>query len=213
MALAADLQAVLDAEPLDLARAALVVARLEYPSLRSAPTLEALERLGRRATERLRPASGAPLRTRAALVSHLLFEEEGFAGNHEQYDDYRNSYLNVVLERRLGIPITLALVYMHVAARAGLHGGAARSGTVPAAQAWAGRPRPRGLGAGLGARESAAAPDRRTELTPTGRARARRPTNRKPPAVRRADLDPWQRVRQRAGCYLPRGDWLPVQPG
>src|SRR6185295_3779128 len=52
--------------------------------------------------------------------SQFLFEEEGFRGNAEDYYDPRNSFLNDVLDRRLGIPITLSVLYIVVAARAGL---------------------------------------------------------------------------------------------
>ena len=55
-----------------------------------------------------------------ANLNRLLFEEEKFTGNEEDYDDPRNSYLNDVLDRKAGIPITLALVYQEVARRCGL---------------------------------------------------------------------------------------------
>jgi len=53
-------------------------------------------------------------------VNELLFGEEGFRGNEGQYYDPRNSYLNEVLDRRLGLPITLSIVYVAVAREAGL---------------------------------------------------------------------------------------------
>lgn len=115
-----ELDEVLSLEPIDLARAALIAARIEQPALDPRPSLDRLDRLGERASERLsrleRPTNDA----RAAALNLLLFEQEGFAGNHAHYDDYRNSLLNVVLDRRLGIPITLALIYMEVARRAGV---------------------------------------------------------------------------------------------
>jgi regulator of sirC expression with transglutaminase-like and TPR domain len=55
-----------------------------------------------------------------AVLNEILFGEEGFRGNAANYYDPRNSYLNDVLERRLGIPITLSLVYVEVGRRAGL---------------------------------------------------------------------------------------------
>ncbi len=55
-----------------------------------------------------------------AAINKVLFEEENFSGNSEEYDDPRNSYLNDVLERKKGIPITLSLVYTEVARRRGL---------------------------------------------------------------------------------------------
>lgn len=117
-ALADDLKAALAIPGDGLTRAALVIARLEYPRLDPAPFLERLEALGERAAARMR---GADTAMQVAGLNALLFEEEAFAGNSAQYDDPRNSCLNVVLERRRGIPITLSVVYMDVARRAGLH--------------------------------------------------------------------------------------------
>jgi len=118
--LVADLRTLLDEDPLDLARAALTIARLEYPGLRAAASLHTLDRIGAHARIRLRPLGRAPLRERVALLNRIVFDEEGFTGNQRYYDDFRNSCLNVVIERRLGIPITLALVYMEIARRSGL---------------------------------------------------------------------------------------------
>jgi regulator of sirC expression with transglutaminase-like and TPR domain len=119
MPLAAELQAVLATEPIDLARAALVIAKLEYPHLDPAPSLQRLDELGASARDRVERCDCPTARARIGVLNRLLFEDEGFAGNRAHYDDFRNSLLNVVLERRLGIPITLGLVYMDVARRAG----------------------------------------------------------------------------------------------
>ena len=106
----------------DLAPAALLIARLEYPRLDASRYLQQLDEMGSTALERLdnvpKPERD-PLRQIETLNSYL-FEEEGFAGNRNQYDDPRNSLLNAVLDRRTDIPITLALVYIEVARRAGL---------------------------------------------------------------------------------------------
>ena len=118
--LAAALRDVLVDDPIDLARAALVIARLEYPALDPAESLRAIVELGERAAARLSVLANAPVRARIAALNHLIYDEEQFAGNRERYGDFRNSFLNVVLRRRLGIPISLALVYMEVARRAGL---------------------------------------------------------------------------------------------
>jgi regulator of sirC expression with transglutaminase-like and TPR domain len=104
-------------ERIPLARAALTIARTEYPGLGFDPYLRRLEELARRVKARL-PRVADPGETIAAL-NHVLFVEEGFRGNRENYYDPRNSFLNQVLDRKLGIPITLALVYMEVARRAG----------------------------------------------------------------------------------------------
>jgi len=109
----------------DLARPALMIARLECPQLDPAPYLQRLDAMGRAARERL-TASGClegvrTLENTVDVLNAYLFDEEGFTGNRERYDDPSNSFLNEVLERRTGIPIPLALVYMEVARRAGVH--------------------------------------------------------------------------------------------
>jgi regulator of sirC expression with transglutaminase-like and TPR domain len=109
----------LNREPIDLARAALAIARLEYPGLEPDRSLARLDRLGALAVVRLRRARGG-IRAQIRALNGLIFDDEGFAGDRAHYDDCRNSCLNAVLDRRLGIPITLALVYMEVARRAGL---------------------------------------------------------------------------------------------
>jgi len=119
-AILADFEAVLADDPVDLARAALVIARIEYPTLDAAPSIGTLDALGERAAARLRGAAVVSVRSRIATLNAFLFEEEHFAGNRSHYMDFRNSLLNVVLGRRLGIPLTLALVYMEVARRAGV---------------------------------------------------------------------------------------------
>jgi len=122
--LAAALTAATNSPGTGLARAALIIARIEYPRLDPEPYLTCLDRMGnaaRCAFERSAHASGD--RSTPALIRALnayLFEELGFAGNREHYEDPRNSCLNEVLDRRTGIPITLAIVYMEVARRAGL---------------------------------------------------------------------------------------------
>lgn len=118
--IAAEFQELVAGQSLDLARAALVVAKLEYPDLDPAPSMARLRQLGERAAHALAPLDDAPASMRLAAIAGVLFEQEGFAGNRAHYDDFRNSLLNVVLERRLGIPITLALVFIEVAKRAGV---------------------------------------------------------------------------------------------
>jgi regulator of sirC expression with transglutaminase-like and TPR domain len=119
-ALAAELSAVVSREPIDLARAALLIARLEYPDLDPAPSLHKLDELGARAADAVAPLGKAPMSVRLAAIAEQIYDQDGFAGNREHYDDFRNSCLNVVLERRLGIPITLALIFIEVARRAGI---------------------------------------------------------------------------------------------
>ena len=117
---AEDFQDVVAQEPLDLARAALVMARLEFANLDPSASLNRLAELGDRSAHAIKPLNGAPASLRLAAIARVVFDEEGFAGNRTHYDDFRNSLLNVVLERRLGIPITLALVFIEAARRAGV---------------------------------------------------------------------------------------------
>ena len=105
----------------DLAEAALQLARLEYPALRDRGDAAQLQALVDR-TSAFVQASAAPGDV-LGHVQHLgqfLFDSEGFTGNLGDYDDPRNSFLNDVLVRRTGIPITLSIIYMHVGRRVGL---------------------------------------------------------------------------------------------
>jgi len=104
-------------ERIDLVRAALTIAQTEYPDVDIDAHRGRIEELARR-VKRLVPDLGDPSESIAAL-NRVLFEEEGFRGNAEDYYDPRNSFLNDVLDRKLGIPITLAVVYMEVARRVG----------------------------------------------------------------------------------------------
>ena len=109
----------------DLATPALMIARLECPSLDPAPYLARLDEMGSAARERLLEngclQDSRRFDSTVDVLNAYLFEEERFTGNRDRYDDPSNSFLNEVLERRTGIPITLALVYMEVARRAGIH--------------------------------------------------------------------------------------------
>lgn len=115
-ALAARPDAVLDLG--DLEEGALLIAAEEYPDLRPEAVRQQLDELGRGAARRVAEAPDEGGRVERLL--RYLFEEEGFTGARADYYDPRNSYLNDVLSRRRGIPITLALVTMTVARRAGL---------------------------------------------------------------------------------------------
>jgi regulator of sirC expression with transglutaminase-like and TPR domain len=106
----------------DLARAALAFARIEYPALLATPYLARLDEMGEELRERLEALNRAGRMTplsRVTLVSSYLYGDCGFSGNRLAYHDPRNSCLNEVLDRRLGIPISLGVVYIEVARRAG----------------------------------------------------------------------------------------------
>ena len=104
--------------PFDVVEAALLVAREEYPSLDTAAERGRLRALGDEAARRL-AGKDNPFERLDALRG-FLFEDEGFRGNQSDYYDPRNSFLNEVLDRRTGIPLTLSMVYVEVARAAGL---------------------------------------------------------------------------------------------
>lgn len=110
--------AKLDDEALPLLSTALLIARDEYPGLDA----DLYDTLVQSHVEHLRTEVDAialwPLKM--AAVNRHLFDELGYAGNHDEYYDPRNSYLNEVFERRLGNPISLAMVQMEVARRLGI---------------------------------------------------------------------------------------------
>lgn len=101
-----------------LAEACLLVAQDEYPGLDVGACIDRIDAIA--ATVRGRLAADASPEQRVAAVNRHLFAELGFRGNAEAYYDPRNSYLNQVLERRVGIPITLSVVFLEVARRVGV---------------------------------------------------------------------------------------------
>ncbi len=116
--IAADLERALAAPGEALAPAALAIAQLEHPRLDPRPYLRQLGEFGREAARRLEGL--APRRERIAALNRFVFGTLGFAGNSAQHLDPRNSFLNDVIDRRLGIPITLSIVYIEIGRRAGL---------------------------------------------------------------------------------------------
>jgi regulator of sirC expression with transglutaminase-like and TPR domain len=103
---------------IDLARACLMIAEDAYPGLDIERYLGDIERLAIRLRASLPQDCGAE--ERVIALNQLLFDELGYAGNTRDYYDPRNSYLNEVIERRTGIPITLSVLYMEVGRRVGL---------------------------------------------------------------------------------------------
>lgn len=105
-------------EEIDLAEGALLIAAPEYPALDIPDYLARLSEMAATLKRRLR-GDISPTETLIAL-NRYLFDELGFRGNVEDYYDPRNSFLNEVIDRRLGIPITLALIHVEVGRRVGL---------------------------------------------------------------------------------------------
>jgi regulator of sirC expression with transglutaminase-like and TPR domain len=110
--------AALPDEAIDLALGALLIAAEACPDLDVAAYLARLDALAAHAGREV-PAA-APPRERVLALNRFLFEAQGFRGNRTHYDDPRNSYLNEVLERRTGLPITLCVLYVEVARRIAL---------------------------------------------------------------------------------------------
>jgi regulator of sirC expression with transglutaminase-like and TPR domain len=105
------------ADQIDLGRAALAIALTDYPNLDIAAYLARIDRLALEVTQRC--PRGDVYQSLAAL-NDVLFKQHGFRGNEEDYYDPKNSFLNEVLERKQGIPITLSILYMEVAQRIGI---------------------------------------------------------------------------------------------
>jgi regulator of sirC expression with transglutaminase-like and TPR domain len=105
-------------QSVSLAEGALLIAAEEYADLDVDAYLRRIEEMGATLHRRLR----SDISSTEALIAlnHYVFEELGFSPNAADFYDPRNSYLNDVLERRLGIPITLAVLYIEIGRRIGL---------------------------------------------------------------------------------------------
>ena len=106
-----------DEDDVPLDRAALLFAAVEYEGLDVEGYLGRLDRMAAELRGRISPEE-SPGRVIAAIDAYL-FGEQGFGGNELEYYDPRNSYLNEVLDRRLGIPISLSVLYLELARRVG----------------------------------------------------------------------------------------------
>lgn len=102
-------------EYIDLAKAALYIAQEEYPELDIEEYLNALDAMAMELEERL-PSEKYPLKI-IQSINKYLYDDLKFTGNKQNYYDPRNSFLNDVIERRVGIPIALALLYIEIARR------------------------------------------------------------------------------------------------
>lgn len=104
-------------DQINLAEASLLIATEEYKSLNIQDYLDKLDHFGDLARERAEGASDA--NHVISSINSILFKELGFHGNRDSYFDPRNSFLNQVIDRHTGIPITLTVVYLEVARRIG----------------------------------------------------------------------------------------------
>jgi regulator of sirC expression with transglutaminase-like and TPR domain len=105
-------------ETINLAEAALAIAREAYPQLDPAHYLRMLDSMALAVSGSL--PQQADVNDRVMALNRFLFQERGFQGNNTEYYDPRNSFLNDVLDRRTGIPITLSVVYLEIGWRLGL---------------------------------------------------------------------------------------------
>jgi regulator of sirC expression with transglutaminase-like and TPR domain len=106
-----------DDEKIDLVRGALTIARTEYPELNIDSYVRRVDELAFQAEARVTEIGDAS--ETISAINYVLFQQAGLQGNRDDYYDPRNSFLNDVLDRCLGIPITLALIYMEVGRRLG----------------------------------------------------------------------------------------------
>ncbi|OGA13445.1 MAG: hypothetical protein A3H32_14925 [Betaproteobacteria bacterium RIFCSPLOWO2_02_FULL_63_19] len=110
---------LVSADEFDLAEASLMVAQDIYPDINVRAYLGRLDDMA--AEIRRRIAVDAFSEQKVQALNYYLFSERGFSGNIEHYYDPRNSYLNEVIERRTGIPITLSILYIELGRRLGLN--------------------------------------------------------------------------------------------
>lgn len=100
---------------INLAEAALIIASQEYPGLKESDYLDEIDRMTDDVSV-LISGETDPWKV-IGILNDYLFNKKGFRGNQTEYNDPCNSYLNDVLDRRTGIPISLSLVYLEVARR------------------------------------------------------------------------------------------------
>jgi regulator of sirC expression with transglutaminase-like and TPR domain len=103
---------------IDLGRAALTMAGCDCPGLDVDGYLEKIDRIA--GAVKRRAGDDADVYRIIAALNYVLFRELGFRGNREDYFDARNSFLNEVIDRKVGIPISLSVLYIEVARRVGL---------------------------------------------------------------------------------------------
>jgi regulator of sirC expression with transglutaminase-like and TPR domain len=103
---------------IELARACLMIGQDAYPGLDVERYMVEIESLALRLRARLKDSGG--VEERVIGLNEFLYDELGYWGNTDDYYDPRNSYLHEVIDRKTGIPITLAILYMEIGRRIGL---------------------------------------------------------------------------------------------
>lgn len=111
-----------DRAPVDLVRLLAEFSRDAQPDLDVERCVRRVQQLGEEARQAVETdlAPSASVRQRLERISRFLYQEQGFRGNEGSYYDARNSYVQEILERRTGIPITLAILYISVCKSAGV---------------------------------------------------------------------------------------------
>jgi regulator of sirC expression with transglutaminase-like and TPR domain len=112
------MQAELKNTPVSLATLGLLVSTLEYPEMNVDDELASFRQLESVLSRRIQ--SNSSLLQKINEISEYFFSELSFSGNVKNYYDHKNSFINEVLNRRQGIPITLAILYMEIASRLGI---------------------------------------------------------------------------------------------
>jgi len=105
-------------ESIDLGRAALTIALVDYSDLDIASYLRRIDELAVEVNQRC--GADADVFRSIASLNYVLFQQQGFKGNRDDYYDPKNSFLNDVIDRKRGLPITLSILYMEVGQRIGL---------------------------------------------------------------------------------------------
>ena len=105
-------------ETIDLGRAALTIALADYPDLDISSYLRRIDELAVAVSQRC--GAEADMFRSIAALNYVLFNEQRFRGNRDEYYDPKNSFLNEVIETKRGLPITLSVLYMEVGQRVGL---------------------------------------------------------------------------------------------
>ncbi len=109
------------ADEVPMARSALLIAQSEYPGLEIEAYEERIQGIAAQLSEALKVAGDVRTPRHIPLaVNRLLYRELGFRGNDAAYRDPRNLYLNYVIDERIGIPVTIALLYATVCQEAGI---------------------------------------------------------------------------------------------